>query len=128
MIKKYEIFLEGKNKFPNLKKIEVDGYFIFVGKDSKSNDHLTFNIATENDIWMHAKGVPGSHVIIKIKDKLPTNEILKYAAELAKKNSKAKGDDNIKVVYCKRKFVKKEKGMNDGQVKVDYLNAYEIVV
>lgn len=128
MIKNYKKFFEGKKKFPNLKKIEADGYLIYVGKDSQSNDHLTFNMANDDDIWMHVKGSPGSHVVIKSKGKLPTNEILRYAAELAKQNSKAKGEDKAPVVYCKRRFVKKEKGMNPGQVKVDYVNAYEIVV
>ena len=123
MIKNYNLFIEGKNKFPNLKKEELDGFLIYVGKDAKSNDHLTFNIADNDDIWMHAKGVPGSHVVIKINDKYPTDFVLKHAAELAKKNSKAKNEENVDIVYCKRKFVKKDSGMNDGQVKVDYINS-----
>lgn len=126
MIKDYNKFLEGKNKFPNLKKVEFEGFLIYVGKDAKSNDHLTFNIANNDDIWMHAKGYPGSHVVIKVKDNLPTNSVLKHGAELAKKNSKAKNEKNIDIVYCKRKFVKKEVGMNDGQVKVDYINSQSI--
>ena len=127
MIKRYKRFLESKKKFPDIRKIEMDGYQIIVGKDAKSNDYLTFNIAKDEDIWMHVKGSPGSHVIIIINDKLPTNEILKYAAELAKKNSKSK-DEKSTVIYCQRKFVKKESGMNDGQVKVDHINSYEIIV
>ncbi len=129
MIKKYKLFKEGKkDKFPNLKKVNVDNFLIYIGRDAKSNDHLTFNIADKEDIWMHAKGVPGSHVVIRVRENLPTHEIIKYAAELAKKNSKASKDDKVTVVYCQRRFVKKESGMNDGQVKVDYVNAYEIVV
>lgn len=129
MIKKYASFLEGKKeKFPNIKKVEIDGFLVYIGKDAKSNDHLTFNIADKQDIWMHVKGVPGSHVVIKVKDNLPTEGVIKKAAELAKKNSKADKDQMSTVVYCQRKFVKKEPGSNDGQVKVDYLNAYEILV
>jgi predicted ribosome quality control (RQC) complex YloA/Tae2 family protein len=79
------------------------------------------------DIWMHAKGVPGSHVVIKVKDKLPSEEVIKKAAEIAAKNCKSK-EDKVRVLYCKKKFVKKEKGMNPGQVKVDYVNANEIVI
>lgn len=126
MIKNYNLFIESKNKFPNLKKVELDGFLIYVGKDAKSNDHLTFNIADNNDIWMHTKGVPGSHVIIKVRDNYPTDSVLKHAAELAKKNSKSKNEKNVDIVYCKRKFVKKESGMNDGQVKVDYINSQTI--
>lgn len=125
MIKRYRLFLESKDKFPNLKKVEYDGFTIYIGRDAKSNDYLTFNIADNDDIWLHAKGVPGSHVVIKSNNyNLPTESVIKYAAELAKKNSKVKNQDNIEVVYCKRRFVKKETGMNDGQVKVDYINSH----
>jgi predicted ribosome quality control (RQC) complex YloA/Tae2 family protein len=129
MIKKYNYFFESKKeKFPNIKKVEAEGFFIYIGRDAKSNDHLTFNIADKEDIWMHAKGVPGSHIVIRVRENLPTDQIIRYAAELAKKNSKASKDDNVTIVYCQRRFVKKESGMNDGQVRVDYINAYEIVV
>lgn len=122
-------FFEGKkDKFPNIKKVEIDGYFIYLGRDSKSNDHLTFNVAESDDIWMHAKGVPGSHVVIKSKDKLVTPEIIKQAALIAKNNSKGKDTENLPIVYCKRRFVKKEPGMKDGQVAVDYKNAQEVVL
>jgi predicted ribosome quality control (RQC) complex YloA/Tae2 family protein len=126
---KYLNYFESKkNKFPDIKKFEVDGYIIQLGRDAKSNDYLTFNIADDEDIWMHVKGVPGSHVVIRVRENLPTPEILKYAAELAKKNSKSPKGTEAKVVYCQRRFVKKEPGMNDGQVKVDYINSEEITI
>lgn len=129
MIKKFNLFNEGKkDKFPNIKKVEVDGFIIYIGKDAKSNDHLTFNVADKEDIWMHVKGLPGSHVVIRVRENLPTLELIKKAAELAKKNSKADKEERATVVYCQRRFVKKEQGMNDGQVRVDYLNADEIVI
>ncbi len=129
MIKSYEYFLEGKNKkFPDTKVSEFNGFDIYVGRDAKSNDHLTFNMAGDDDIWLHTKGVPGSHVVIMVKNELPSKETIKYAAELAKKNSKSKNLNLADVVYCKRKFVKKEKSMNDGQVKVDYKNSEIIKV
>ena len=66
MIKKYSLFIESKkDKFPNIKKIEIDGFIVYIGRDAKSNDYLTFNLSNDQDIWMHVKGVPGSHVIIK---------------------------------------------------------------
>ena len=48
-----------------IKFISTDGYTIFVGKNNKQNDTLTFKTATSNDLWLHAKNIPGSHVIIK---------------------------------------------------------------
>lgn len=125
-IKKYNE--SSKTKFPNIKKIEMDGFIIYIGKDAKSNDYLTFNIANDEDIWMHAKGYPGSHVVIKVRNNIPMENVIKNAALMAKKNSKASKIDNVDIVYCQRKFVKKKKGMNDGQVEVDYINSYKITV
>jgi hypothetical protein len=128
-IMNFKLFTEGKkDKFPNIQKVDIDGFVVYVGKDAKSNDHLTFNVADKEDIWMHVKGVPGSHVVIRVRENLPAENVIKAAAQLAKKNSKASKDDSATVVYCQRRFVKKEPGMNDGQVKVDYTNSYQIVV
>jgi len=125
MIRKFKAFSEGKKeKFPNLKKMEIDGYSIIMGKDALSNDHLTTIMADPEDMWFHVKGSPGSHIIIRQGDKLITNEVKKQVAEIAAKNSKAKGD--CVVVCCKAKFVKKTPDMNPGQVRVDYKNAEEI--
>lgn len=121
----YSIFFEGKkDKFPNVKNVNIDGYDVIIGRDALSNDHLTTIMADPDDMWFHVKGVPGSHIIIKQKDKLITNEVKRKVAELAAKHSKAKGE--CKVVCCKAKFVKKEPSMNPGQVRVDYKNAEEI--
>ena len=128
IIKQFSLFEGKKDKFPNIQKLDIDGFVVYVGKDAKSNDHLTFNIADKEDIWMHVKGVPGSHVVIRVRENLPIDLVIKKAAELAKKNSKASKDSKATVVYCQRRFVKKEPGMNDGQVKVDYTNSYEIQV
>ncbi len=127
-MKYLKYFESKKDKFPDIQRKEIDGYTIYIGRDAKSNDYLTFNVADEEDIWMHVKGKPGSHVVIRVRENLPTPEIIKFAAELAKKNSKAKNDNQSIVVYCQRKFVKKEPGMNDGQVRVDYINAEEIAI
>lgn len=127
-MKYLKLFESKKIKFPDIQKKEIDGYTIFIGRDAKSNDYLTFNVADKEDIWMHVKGVPGSHVVIRVRENLPTPEILNIAANFAKKNSKAKNENKCVVVYCQRKFVRKEPGMNDGQVKVDYINAEEITI
>ncbi len=128
MIKKFSLFEGKKDKFPDIKKVEIDEFIIYVGRDARSNDYLTFNIADKEDIWMHVKGVPGSHVVIRVRENLPTLELIRRAAELAKKNSKADKEEKATVVYCQRRFVKKEQDMNDGQVRVDYINADEIVI
>ena len=117
---------ESKDKFPNIKKMEIDGFQVLMGRDALSNDYLTVNMANEDDLWFHAKGVPGSHIIIRVKDFLPTEETIKNVAILAAKNSKSNG--KTPVVYCKSKYVKKSSDMKPGKVSVDYKNSNEIVV
>ena len=92
-----------------------------------ANEYVTFQLADENDLWFHAKGVPGSHLVIKVDDKLVTPEIIKQAAEIVAKNSKTK-EKEVQVVYCQKKFVTKVQGTNLGQVNVDYINTEEITV
>lgn len=129
MIIKYSKMFEGKKeKFPNYREIKIDDFTVYIGKDSKSNDYLTFNIAKDDDLWFHAKGVPGSHVVLVVGDKVPSLDVIKKVAFYAKKNSKGKDVDETPVVYCKRKFVKKNPGMNDGQVAVDYKNANDVII
>ena len=124
---RYEKFHESKNKFPNLKETQVGDFKVLIGKDSDSNDYLTTKMADPDDIWMHAKGVPGSHIVIRVKDNIPDERIIKEVAELAIKNSKLKGGSGT-VVWCKAKFVKKSPDMKSGQVSVDYKNANEISI
>lgn len=126
MITKYSKFFESKNKFPNIKEVKIDDFSVLIGRDADSNDYLTTIVAKPDDVWMHAKGVPGSHVVIKVFDKIPTKEIIFKVAEIAAKNSKSKG--NTTVVYCKAKFVSKKSDMKIGQVSVDYKNAEEIKI
>lgn len=125
-IYRYNKYNESKSNKPNIKKVQIGDFIVYYGKDAKSNDFLTFHMSNDDDIWLHAKGMPGSHVLIKVKDNLPDNIIIKDAAEIAAKNSKSSG--KTEVVYCKKKFVTKDRGMSDGQVKVDYNNAYNIII
>ena len=55
-------FNESKLDKPNYKKLDVDGFIVYQGKDAKSNDYVTMELANDNDYWFHAKGVPGLHV------------------------------------------------------------------
>jgi predicted ribosome quality control (RQC) complex YloA/Tae2 family protein len=107
---------EMKNKF---KRYIIDGrYLVFVGKDSQNNDLLTVKFAKQNDYWFHARGVSGSHVVLRTentKENMPKN-ILKKAAALAAYHSKAKTAGLSPVSYCQKKYVVKKKGMEPGKV------------
>lgn len=101
-------------------KFDMDGWQILVGKNSKSNDELTLKIAKKNDLWLHAKDVPGSHVVVKEKPghKYPSY-IIEYAASMAAANSKRKNDTLCPVIYTQKKYVRKTKGAPAGQVIVE---------
>lgn len=83
---------------------------IYIGRNSKENDNITFNIANSNDTWMHVKDYAGSHILIKGQI---DNEVIQYAAKLAIENSKL---DSAQVDYCKKKHVKRMPQGKMGQV------------
>ena len=110
-LKTYEPPKKDKKEDENIAKFYFDDYLILVGKNEKGNIKLLKN-ANANDLWLHIKNLPGSHVIIK-NNKLSLNdEVIKKAAELAVAFS---GKDEGEVDYTKRKFVK----VKDG-AKVEY--------
>lgn len=126
-MKYIKLFNESKSNL-KFKKIIIDDFVIYQGKDANSNDYVTFILGDDDDdIWLHAKGVPGSHVIIKIRDRFPTDEIIKKAAKIAAENCKSK-ENEIVVLYCKKKFVSKPSNSAPGKVKVDYKNSNEIKI
>lgn len=103
----------------------IDGkYKVLVGKDSKSNDELSLHIANKNDYWFHARGVSGSHVVLRNdnqKDLLPKN-IIKISASIAAYFSKAKTASLVPVSYTFAKYVIKRKGMEPGKVQISNEN------
>ena len=96
-------------------------YHVFVGRDNKNNDLVTFKLAKQNDFWFHARGVPGSHVVLRVdnpKEPVPKN-ILKNVASIAANYSKAKTAGTVPVSYTFRKYVRKGKGMAPGKVIIE---------
>ena len=85
-------FNESKVDKPNIKKYDIDGFIVYQGRDAVSNDYITFEMSDPDDYWFHAKGVPGSHVLLKVKDRLPTDDIIKSVSKIAAKNSKSPDD------------------------------------
>ena len=93
-----------------------DGFDIFVGKNNYQNEELTFKVATGNDWWFHAKGIPGSHVIVKSQGKELPDRTFEEAAALAAYYSKGRGNDKVEVDYVQKKSVKKVAGAAPGFV------------
>lgn len=101
--------------------ISSDGFHIYVGKNNYQNDELTFKFASGGDWWFHAKGIPGSHVILKTEGKELPDRAYEEAARLAAYYSKARGQEKVEIDYLERKNVKKPNGSKPGFV-VYYTN------
>ena len=113
-----------KLKHTPLHYLSSDGYHLYVGKNNLQNDELTFQFATGTDWWFHAKGIPGSHVILKTggvsTEELP-DKVFEEAAALAAYYSKGRDNEKVEIDYMEKKHVKKPSGGKPGFV-VYYTN------
>ncbi len=97
--------------------IQINDYEIWIGKSAKSNDEI-LSLSHKEDIWLHARGTAGSHVIIRNKGRLvwPDRKIILKAASCAAAYSRQSGSSLVPVITAKRKHVRKPKGAQPGQV------------
>jgi predicted ribosome quality control (RQC) complex YloA/Tae2 family protein len=110
-------------KDANLKNFRIfriaEDFEVWVGKNSKANDLLSFKYTGQNDLWFHVRGTSGSHTILKLPDgfsgEIP-KEYIKTAAEIAAFYSKAKKAGTVNVAYTIGKNVQKYKGAKSGSV------------
>ncbi len=115
--KKRQSVRQSQDKSSPMSFESIDGLTILVGKNNKQNDELTFKIAKGNDIWLHVRDFPGSHVVIQTgKRKDVPRETLLDAAGLAICFSKLKSTGRGNIVYTFKKYVKKPKGAEAGKV------------
>jgi len=98
-----------------LRYTSPSGFPVLVGRNAKENDLLT-RTAHSEDLWFHAQGVPGSHVILKVEGKNPPLEDLLFAARLAAYHSKARGERQVPVDYTRKKHVWRPRKAPPGQV------------
>lgn len=98
-----------------------DGFDIYVGKNNLQNEELTFKVANGGDWWFHAKGIPGSHVIVKTEGNELPDRTFEEAARLAAHYSAGREMDKLEIDYLQRKNVKKPNGSAPGFV-VYYTN------
>jgi NFACT N-terminal and middle domains/NFACT protein RNA binding domain len=103
------------------KEFESYGYRILVGRSAANNDELTLRHARKDDLWLHAKDVAGSHVVIRRPN--PTQPVprpvIEQAAALAAWYSKRKSDSLCPVIVTARKYVRKPRGAAPGSVRVE---------
>lgn len=98
--------------------VASDGTAILVGRNNKQNEYVTNKLAARNDIWLHTKDIPGSHVIIRTA--APSDETLAEAAQLAALFSKASTSSSVPVDYTQVRHVKKPNGAKPGYVIYDH--------
>ncbi|HET7153015.1 MAG TPA: NFACT RNA binding domain-containing protein [Candidatus Kapabacteria bacterium] len=92
---------------------------VFVGKNAKQNDELTFRFAKQSDLWFHARGVEGSHTVLRWSRRTdPPKECILRAAAIAAFYSKAKNSKYVPVAYTQRKYVHKPRGTKPGSVAI----------
>jgi predicted ribosome quality control (RQC) complex YloA/Tae2 family protein len=102
----------------------TDGTTILVGKNNKQNEYVTNKVASRDDIWLHTKDIPGSHVVIRTKE--PSEQTLIEAAHLAAYFSKSRNSSSVPVDYTAVRHVKKPSGSKPGFV--TYTNQQTIYI
>ena len=96
--------------------LSSDGFHIYVGQNNYQNEDLTFKLASGNDWWFHAKGIPGSHVIVKTEGKELPDRVFEEAGALAAYYSRGRGQDKVEIDYIQKKNLKKVPGAAPGFV------------
>lgn len=108
-----------QNQKPNLDHYTAsDGTEILVGKNNKQNDYLTNKLAARDEIWLHTKDIPGSHVVVRSKE--PAEQTILEAASLAAYFSKARSSSSVPVDFTQVRHVKKPSGAKPGFVIYDH--------
>ena len=105
-----------QKKQPPMEFRSTDGYYIYVGRNNRQNDELTFKTARKDDLWLHATKVHGSHVVIACAGETPPDDTITQAAQLAAYYAESKGSQNIPVDVMPVRQVKKTPGAKPGMV------------
>jgi predicted ribosome quality control (RQC) complex YloA/Tae2 family protein len=96
---------------------QVDGFAVLVGRSSRDNDHVTFRLAAPEDLWFHARDLPGAHVILKIAGRQPDQHTIERVAAIAAYHSTGRASTAVDVVVTERRNVSKPKGARPGMVR-----------
>ncbi|MGE5700740.1 MAG: NFACT family protein [Deltaproteobacteria bacterium] len=104
---------------PQVDRLEFAGYPILVGRNNVGNDRIVKELSAPGDLWLHAQGIPGSHVLVKVTaGKETPAAVIEEAARLAVLHSKAKGQSNVPVFLAEARHVSKFKGARPGLVRI----------
>ncbi len=108
------------------RRFDIGDFPVFVGRNAPQNDQVTFDRGSPDDLWLHARGLPGAHVIVKSGGRPVPDEVVERAAELAAYYSSARQSDQVDVDVTERRFVKRAPGRRPGLV--TYRNEQTLLV
>lgn len=116
-----------KDDSMKLYQTTIDDFTVYIGKNNKQNDYITFKLSEKNDLWFHVQGFHGSHVLLKTNNKQIdiNNPIIYKCAKLAVSHSKASNQNKVAVDYTLIKNIKKPKGSKPGFV---IFNNYNTII
>jgi predicted ribosome quality control (RQC) complex YloA/Tae2 family protein len=123
--RKIKIYKKSKRE---ILSYQSEDFTILVGRNSRENEEITFMRGNGNDIWLHVKDLPGSHVLILRENREVPESVLLYAANLAGLYSKSGIGDKVTVDYCEKRFVKKIKKSKPGNVTYVNYKSLDIVI
>ena len=115
-----------KQEKAEITKININGFDVYIGKNNKQNDYIISKLAKDEDIWFHSRLCAGSHVLLKIHDKEPNDEIIFECCKLARKYSSASQPSKVGIIYTKVKYLRKPPAAPLGYV--TYRNEKEILI
>jgi len=107
---------ERRDAAPGLRLRDPRGFEVVIGRSARENDVVTFKVARSDDVWLHAQGYHGAHVVVRADGREVPFDTIRFAAELAAGHSEAGQGDNVPVDYALRKHVWRRKGMPPGAV------------
>jgi predicted ribosome quality control (RQC) complex YloA/Tae2 family protein len=93
-----------------------DGFILWVGKNALQNEELTFRRASPDDVWLHARGMPGAHVVVQAEGRPVSEQTIEWAAKQAAYYSRGRDDTQVEVDVVPRRNVRRLKGGRPGQV------------
>jgi predicted ribosome quality control (RQC) complex YloA/Tae2 family protein len=106
----------GSGQSAPIRVVTPDGYVMWVGRNSRQNEIVTFKRAGSEDLWLHARDVPGAHVVVKFDGRRIPEEVIEQAASIAAYYSARRADGKVPVDVTRCKYVKKIKGAGQGMV------------
>ena len=104
---------------PDVHAYDYEGWTIWAGRTARDNDNLSIKVARGNDWWFHVRGMPGSHVVLFVRDKTePPRHVVEQAAALAAYHSKQRNGGVVAVTGTRAKHVSKPRGAKAGSVAI----------